>query len=450
MLHEALDAAGGLALLRGVVDDEPGRAVRAVLATLADADPDPQAVAIAYSDAFAALAAVADDEPLPGIGDTWQAHLTARVVDDANPWSAQAERVGPDGLGEGMRAQARRELRALRRLFDLGADRLYTAARAAVVAARPALVDTWGHWYNLSSPDEGDGGDEARARLRRRLAETEDWATLDRDLAAYWARHGTGLVARYRALRWDGRAGTLCGIAHPDPIHLDDLVGYEREQGLLTSNAERFLAGLPAQDALLYGTPGTGKSSTVKAIANRYADRGLRLIEVRKEDMNDLPAIGALVRDRAPRFLLFIDDLSFEEHETEYKALKALLEGTAQARPSNLLIYVTSNRRNLIRETFADRGQPGDDVHGRDTMQEKISLAERFGLRVTFSAPDQTQYLRIATALARQRKLNLPPDEVQARALLWDRQHPGRSGRTARQFVDDLEAEMREKGTSGE
>jgi predicted AAA+ superfamily ATPase len=243
-------------------------------------------------------------------------------------------------------------------------------------------------------------------------------------------------------LRWEGRAGEMRGIAHPDPIQLAELVGYEREQALLTANVEHFLAGLPAHDALLYGPPGTGKSSTVKAIANAYAERGLRLVEVRKEDLADLPAIAALVRGRAPRFLLFVDDLSFEEHETQYKALKALLEGTAEARAANLLIYATTNRRNLVRESFADRGAPGDDVHGRDTMQEKISLAARFGLRVTFAAPDQERYLAIATSLARGRGLPLAEEEVRARALLWERQHPGRSGRTARQFVDDLEAEL--------
>jgi predicted AAA+ superfamily ATPase len=242
-------------------------------------------------------------------------------------------------------------------------------------------------------------------------------------------------------MRWDARSHTCRGITEPDPVRLHDLVGYDTAQAVLTRDVERFLNGLPAHDALLYGAPGTGKSSTVKAIANEFAARGLRLVEVRKEDLYDLPAIEAELRGRAPRFLLFVDDLSFEEHQTEYKALKALLEGSAEARPNNILIFATSNRRNIIRENFADRGS-GDDVHGRDTLQEKTSLAARFGLRVTFAAPDQDCYLDIAEAIARSRRLPLDSADVRSRALAWERRHPGRSGRLARQFVDDLEGEL--------
>jgi predicted AAA+ superfamily ATPase len=224
---------------------------------------------------------------------------------------------------------------------------------------------------------------------------------------------------------------------------LSGLIGYAREQSRIKANTERFLAGLPAHDVLLYGPPGTGKSSTVKALVNAYADQGLRLIEVRKEHLGDLPRIVALLRNRAPRFLLFIDDLSFEEHETEYKVLKMLLEGTAEARPANVLIYATTNRLNLVREYFSDRGKPTEDVNWRDTMDEKQSLAHRFGLRVTFMTPDQERYIRIASGLARQRGIELSDEELRERALQWERQHVGRSGRVARQFVDELEAELK-------
>ena len=181
----------------------------------------------------------------------------------------------------------------------------------------------------------------------------------------------------------------------------------------------------------------------MKALANAYADMGLRLIEVRKEFVNDLPIIVNQLRGHAPHFLLFIDDLSFEEHETEYKALKVLLEGAAEARPANVLIYATTNRLNLIRENFADRGKPGDDVHWRDTLDEKASLVARFGLRVTFMTPDQAQYLNIVIGLAHQRGLTLSEEDLRLRALTWERQHTGRSGRLARQFIDDLEAEQK-------
>lgn len=172
-------------------------------------------------------------------------------------------------------------------------------------------------------------------------------------------------------------------MPRPDPARLSGLIGYEKEREPLIRNTERLLAGLPSHHALLYGLPGTGKSSTVKAVLNEYADRGLRLVELAKEDLRELPTVLETLRGRGPRFILFVDDLSFEEHEVEYKALKALLEGSVEEPPENVRLYATSNRRNLIRERFSDR-EEGDDVHARDTMQEKLSLAARFGLRLTF------------------------------------------------------------------
>jgi uncharacterized protein len=231
----------------------------------------------------------------------------------------------------------------------------------------------------------------------------------------------------------------LRAVLEPDPVRLVELVGYEREREPLLRNTERFLTGLPAHHALLYGLPGTGKSSTVKAVLNEYADRGLRLVEVAKEDLGALPRVLEALRGRGPRFVIFVDDLSFEEHEVEYKSLKALLEGSVEKSPENVRVYATSNRRNLVRERFSERE---DDVHARDTTQEKLSLAARFGLRVTFAVPDQGRYLEIITGLARQRGIEIPEAELVERATLWDRWHAGRSGRTARQFVDELEAEL--------
>jgi predicted AAA+ superfamily ATPase len=198
---------------------------------------------------------------------------------------------------------------------------------------------------------------------------------------------------------------------------------------------------LPAHHALLYGLPGTGKSSTVKAVFNEYAHKGLRLVELAKEDLKELPQVLEALRGRGLRFVLFVDDLSFEEHEVEYKFLKALLEGSIEEPPENVRLYATSNRRNLIRERFSER-EEADDVHARDTMQEKLSLAARFGLRITFPAPDQKRYLRIVLGLVRKRGIKIPEAELKERALLWERWHAGRTGRTARQFVDELEAEL--------
>jgi uncharacterized protein len=230
-------------------------------------------------------------------------------------------------------------------------------------------------------------------------------------------------------------------VSHPDPVRLEGLIGYEMEREPLLKNTERLLIGLPAHHALLYGLPGTGKSSTVKAVFNEYVYKGLRLVELAKEDLKELPQVLEALRGRGLRFILFVDDLSFEEHEVEYKFLKALLEGSVEEPPENVRLYATSNRRNLIRERFSERDEV-DDVHARDTMQEKLSLAARFGLRITFPAPDQKRYLKIVLGLVRKRRIEIPEAELRERALLWEHWHAGRTGRTARQFVDELEAEL--------
>lgn len=443
VIQAALEGVYGITLLRGVLEDEVGRAMLTLLLALAEAAPDEAAVAAAYSRTFHALASSANGcEMVSGIPDAWQAYLVSRIVDDTNPWSIQAERLGPTGIAPAIREQAARDLRALRLLFDLTAQAIWEVTRDTVASAMPGLQDAWVPWSNLAPSDTTRHQLSARAAFGRTMIEHEDWSILVDPLTRYWAQQGTGIFACYHVFRWQGRAEGLSGIAHPDPIQLGGLIGYEREQTLLKANLERFLHGLPAHDAVLYGAPGTGKSSTVKALANGYADQGLRLVELRKEQAEDLPWVIAQLRDRAPRFLIFIDDLSFEAHETEYKALKVLLEGSVEARPRNVLIYATTNRLNLIREQFSERGKPNDDVNWRDTMEEKQSLASRFGLRVTFTTPDQERYLKIVVALAQQRGLYLPEEELRVRALFWERQHAGRSGRLARQFVDELEAEQ--------
>jgi predicted AAA+ superfamily ATPase len=277
--------------------------------------------------------------------------------------------------------------------------------------------------------------------LARRLAAVEDWGNLVETLEEHYAKHGAGSFGRYQAFRWED--GGLRAVSRPDPVRLTNLIGYEKECEPLLKNTRRLLAGLPAHHALLYGLPGTGKSSTVKAVINEYADRGLRLVEIAKEDLGELPHLLDALRGRSPRFILFVDDLSFEEYEVEYKFLKALLEGSVEEPPENVRLYATSNRRNIVRERFSER-EEADDVHARDTMQEKLSLAARFGLRITFPAPDQRRYLEIVFGLVEERGLKISGEELNERALLWDRWHAGRSGRTARQFVDELEAEISE------
>jgi predicted AAA+ superfamily ATPase len=328
--------------------------------------------------------------------------------------------------------QAKRDLRTLRELFTLDAAMLFGMVETAV----PDLAGVWVRWTNPKPAEESP-----RHTIARKLSAAGDWGACTELLVGHYARHGAGIFGRYRAFRWS--ADGLRAVPRPEPVRLSGLVGYEHEQEPLLRNTERFLAGLPAHHVLLYGLPGTGKSSTVKAILNEYAGEGLRLVEVAKEDLAVLPRVLEALRGRGGRFVLFVDDLSFEEHEVEYKALKAMLEGSIEEPPENVRLYATSNRRNLIRESFSDREETlGDDVHARDTMQEKLSLAARFGLRVTFPAPDQRRYLEIVAGLAGERGIRVPEEELRERALLWDRWHAGRSGRTARQFVDELEAEL--------
>ena len=419
--------ARGMAVLRGVLASPVSVYFLALLGLLAARRPDPAAVAGTFGRLWEDLA-LERERLLP---DAWRSHLVGRLLDDENAFSLAAER------GEASPAlvnQTSRDLRTLRRLFDLEAEPLLNVVEDAV----PGLEGVWVPW---TDPERGDTS-SPRHVLARKLEATEDWGRCAGLLADHFSRHGAGSFGRHRAFRW-GEDG-LRAVDEPDPVRLADLVGYERVREPLLTNTERFLAGLPAHHALLYGMPGTGKSSTVKAVMNEYTDRGLRLVEVAKEDLGSLPRVLESLRARAPRFVIFVDDLSFEENEVEYKALKALLEGSVEEPPDNVRVYATSNRRNLIRERFSERDESGvgDDVHARDTMQEKLSLSARFGLRVTFPTPDQGQYLEIVAGLARRRGIEMPDEELKERAILWDRWHAGRSGRTARQFVDELQAEL--------
>lgn len=255
-------------------------------------------------------------------------------------------------------------------------------------------------------------------------------------LAEFYAKRGAGLFGQYSAFAWVSSQRQFKPIANPDPITFQDLVGYECQQNTLIQNTLQFLKSLPANNILLYGDRGTGKSASIKALNNRFAGEGLRLIEVNKEDLSDFPVIIEMLRDRGLKFILYVDDLSFEAGENQYKHLKAVLEGGLEMRPANVLIYATSNRRRLIKETFSDREE---ELHSNDVIQEKLSLSDRFGITLTYSSPDQEEYLAIIRHLCEQRKISLSWKTIAARAIQWERQQNGRSGRTAKQFVDQLE-----------
>ena len=414
-----------MGVLRGVLDSPVARDFLDLLELLEGGRPDPGAVATVFGRFWEGLA-LQEERLLP---DAWQSYLVGRILDDENSFSLGTEKgeVSASVLG-----QAGRDLLTLREIFVLDAAALLGRVESAV----PGLSGVWVSWRDPAPEEESP-----RHTIARKLSAAEDWGSCAQLLAGHYSMHGAGPFGRHTAFRWE--EGRLRAVVRPDPVKLSGLITYEREREPLILNTERFLAGLPAHHALLYGPPGTGKSSTVKAVLNEYAGRGLRLVEVKKEDLAQLASVLELLRGRGPRFVVFVDDLSFEEHEVEYKALKALLEGSVEEPPENVRLYATSNRRNLIRESFSDRED--DDVHARDTMQEKLSLAARFGLRLTFPSPNQARYLEIVAGLARNRGLEIPQTTLRERAILWDRWHAGRSGRTAKQFVEELKAELHEE-----
>lgn len=232
------------------------------------------------------------------------------------------------------------------------------------------------------------------------------------------------------------REGETVPVKYPDPQRLSELYGYERERNQVIGNTLALLEGKPAQNVLLYGDAGTGKSSTVKAIVNEYYDRGLRLIEITKEQLRDIPCIIDEISSNPLKFILFIDDLSFASGEDCFGALKAMLEGTVSARAHNIAIYATSNRRHLVKESFSDRD--GDDIHRNDTIQELISLSARFGLTVNFSKPDKKNYIKIVSELASSKGIEMEENELSVKAEAFALRGSGRSARTAKQFVNQL------------
>lgn len=224
-------------------------------------------------------------------------------------------------------------------------------------------------------------------------------------------------------------------IAH---VHLDDLVGYEIPKKKLIENTEAFLAGKPANNCLLFGDAGTGKSSSIKAILNQYYDRGLRIIEVYKHQFQDLNDVIAQIKNRHYKFIIYMDDLSFEDFEIEYKYLKAVIEGGLERKPDNILIYATSNRRHLVRERFSDKEDRNDDLHTNDTVQEKLSLVSRFGVTIYFGSPEKKEFQEIVRTLAKRKGIQMDEKELLLKANAWELQHGGLSGRTAQQFIDYL------------
>ena len=276
--------------------------------------------------------------------------------------------------------------------------------------------------------------------LNRRLEQAETAEEFKQITTEFYGEFGVGKFGLHKAFRIEEVNGKteivpITKIAH---VHLDDLVGYELAKQKLIDNTEAFVKGKRANNCLLFGDAGTGKSSSIKAILNQYYDQGLRMIEVYKHQFQNLNDVIAQIKNRNYKFIIYMDDLSFEEFEIEYKYLKAVIEGGLEKKPDNILIYATSNRRHLIRETFKDKQDRDEELHTNDTVQEKLSLVARFGVTIYYGKPDKKQFQKIVQILAERNHISIPEEELLLEANKWELNHGGLSGRCAQQFVDYL------------
>ena len=369
----------------------------------------------------------------------WQCYLTWLLMTNRNSFTQTCERVG---ASEGsVNDFAKSDFAIFRRLFhydfgpiekDLGISCLSAVCHYRAIPKRQRL-------YNA------DISAQVRA-LRAALAAAADEEEMFSLVTDYYHRYGYGTFAMNRAFRIRSAADGVefLPISNIDRVVLDDLLGYDKQKAELRRNTEAFLGGGMANNVLLYGDAGTGKSTSVKALINEYYDRGLRMIEIYKHQFRDLSAVLSEIKNRNYRFIIFIDDLSFEENEVEYKFLKAVIEGGVETRPDNVLIYATSNRRHLIRETWNDRTdmEHHGDIHRSDTVEEKLSLAARFGVSINYNAPTPKEFREIVLFLAKKHGIDLPEEELLSRANTWEVRHGGFSGRVAQQFIQYLQGDQ--------
>ena len=358
----------------------------------------------------------------------WHNYLTFLLVNNENIFSEIR------GVTEGsLLSLARHDFAIFRELFACDFTELERMLQAGVFEEflHYARTESTGKLFNRRIRDR-------ICELSGQLANAETLEAFTEYMVSFYKEFGVGKLGLHKAFRVahvgdDVQIEPITNIAH---VKLEDLVGYELQKKKLIDNTEAFVEGRSANNCLLFGDAGTGKSSSIKAILNRYYDRGLRIIEVYKHQFQDLNEVIAQIKNRNYKFIIYMDDLSFEEFEIEYKYLKAVIEGGLEKKPDNILIYATSNRRHLIKESFRDNEELHGDLHSNDTIQEKLSLVSRFGVTIYFGSPDKKEFQQIVRTLAERNGIDMPEDQLLLEANKWELSHGGLSGRTAQQFVD--------------
>lgn len=365
-------------------------------------------------------------------GNLWHCFLALCLADNENAYTTTCEIRG--NAGGTLDMLAKNDYRIFKALFDYDLETLEPAAMWKEIAHyRPSRQES--RVFNRRIRDR-------IVDLAVLLEQSEDENEFQSHMAAFYGEYGAGKFGLNKAFRIiekeEEHKVIIDPIINVEHIYFKDIVGYEMQKKKLIENTEAFISGKEANNVLLFGDAGTGKSSSVKAILNEYYGQGLRMIEVYKHQFKALSEVLEQIKDRNYKFIIYMDDLSFEEYELEYKYLKAILEGGLGKRPKNVLIYATSNRRHLIREKFSDKRELDDDLHNNDTVQEKLSLAARFGVTIYYGSPDKFQFQGIVKALAEKYHLDMPEEELLLEANKWEISHGGLSGRTASQFITHL------------
>ena len=365
----------------------------------------------------------------------WHNYLTYLLITNENPFSLTCEKVGAnDGS---VNYFAKNDFKQFMKLFDydfkpmeeeLGIDCFEKLQNYKAIGKTELM-------YNKNVSEKVQS-------LSLKLENAKDENEFFDYVTEFYKQYGVGMFGLNKAFRIKDGDGPLefHAINNMDKVVLDDLVGYEIQKKKLVDNTEAFVQGRKANNCLLFGDSGTGKSTSIKAIVNEYYEQGLRMIEIYKHQFKDLSNVIAAIKNRNYKFIIYMDDLSFEDFEIEYKFLKAVIEGGVETKPENILIYATSNRRHLIKETWNDRSdvQVENGMHKSDTMEEKLSLVHRFGVTINYSKPTQKEYFEIAVELCRRLSVKLSDDEIKAEANKWELSHGGISGRTAQQFANYL------------